>query len=158
MSYFDVESYSLHPHLGKKDFGFFFPTHQLYAAASLTPCGLSRFLGFLHRRGAGDDFHRFLLDAMGAMMVDDGALARSRPQARFRLLQGPHQRWGCSLAAPSRGQRPGLGPHWRRHPARADPPAPARAAPRWACAPTPPPGSAPHPALVPGLDSLFHRP
>lgn len=46
ISYFDVESYSLHPHLGKKDLGCFFPTHQLYAAASFTPCGLSGFLGF----------------------------------------------------------------------------------------------------------------
>lgn len=45
---------------------------------------------------------------MGAMIVDDGALARIRPQARFRLRQGPHRRWGGSLAAPSRGQRPGL--------------------------------------------------
>ena len=90
----------LHPHLGKKDFGYFFLTHQLYAAASLTPCGLSRFLGFPRIRGAGDDSHRFLVDD-GAMVVDDGDLAESRPQGRFRLRSGRHRRWGGGLAAPS---------------------------------------------------------
>ena len=110
ISYFDVESYSLHPHLGKKDLGCFFSDSPALRSRILHPLRPLRVSWFFQRRGAGDDSRRFLVDAMGAMMVDDGALARSRPQARFRLRQGQHRRWGGSLAAPSRGQRPGLVP------------------------------------------------
>ena len=44
MSYFDVESYSLHPHLGKKDFGVFF---RLTSSTQPPPSPLAASQGFL---------------------------------------------------------------------------------------------------------------
>lgn len=89
-------------------------------------CGLSRFLGFLSGKRAGDDSIAFR-GRMGAMIVDDGALARSGPRPGSGL-PGPHLTLlGWQPQHPA-GPAPGLVP--RAAPScGAGPPAPAWAAP-----------------------------